>query len=178
MYVIPLPGDSITTDDDHTFIVQSFTNFKPEGPAVYVQTDDKVNFFYFSSIKKINGVHVKYSVRDGKVFVTSGVFKRKGKPGDYTLPQKNDIIFAHINGEVQKLKVVKYNIMHKAGDYAKGLRIIGLLQSEEVDEDAEPVIILLSQLVDVQAAIGHRAFNRAAFSKLYHEYYPLKGKNV
>lgn len=171
MIIVPLKGDVIETDDGETFTVAEFTNYKTEGPAVYVDSvDEKTSFFYFSSIVRINDVPVRYDIRNGRVFICNGIFKRKGNVGNTTLPQKTDTVWANVHGEVEKFTVTGYKIQHKAGHYATGLTL--LCKGENADEKDPPTIILLSQLVDVKPALGHRSFSRDGFRRMYHDYFP------
>jgi len=160
MLVVPLKGDKIETRDGVSFTVLSYTNYRDKGPAVYVEHTPAVpsDAVYFFDISKINGKPVEF-IKGAKVFKALGPIKRK-----WQLPQPNDIVTYRGQGGSSEA-VVKSLKLHKRGDLAKGLVIMG------IDRDTdEQVMIRLAQVIDLKRDIGNDLFSRDKFLAYYADY--------
>ena len=160
MFVVPLKNDKIETKDGVIFTVLSFSNYRPKGPAVYVEHTPSIpsDAVYFFDISKINGKTVEY-VTGAKVFKTTGELKRK-----WHLPQPNDTITVKLKDGNRVLTVASLKL-HKRDELAKGLLIIGT----EKDSD-EKLEVRLSQVVDLERDIGNDMFSRDKFLTYYKDY--------
>lgn len=159
MLVVPLKGDTITTTDGPTFVVDSYTNYKPD-PAVYVEVPRGQNsIVYFQDIEEINGVKVEYN-KSSKVFTALGVIKRK-----YNLPQPKDIITVDRPGspddEGDNTTEVKTPKLHnKAIGLSRGLVII----------DRDDNMYSLTDIISIDRDIGGEHFDHKKFTKYYKDY--------
>lgn len=160
MFIVPLPGDKIVTKDDVSFTVLSYTNYRDKGPAVYVEHTPLVpsDAVYFFDITRINGVHVDF-ITSSKIFKTAGNIRRK-----IHLPQPEDIISIKQGSILSKVKVDSLKL-HKRGELAKGLIIIG-----EDPDSKEKVNVRLNQIIDVDRNIGNDLFSRDKLLKYYKDY--------
>jgi hypothetical protein len=160
MLVVPLKGDKVESKEGVTFTVLSFTNYKDKGPAVYVEHTAGVpsDCVYFFDIIRINGKTVEY-VPGSKVFRAAGEISRK-----FQLPQNNDTVtFRDSTGSTDL--IVTGLKLHKKGDLAKGLFIVG----HEKDSE-EKVFIRLNQVMDLKRDIGSDMFSRDKFLSYYSDY--------
>lgn len=164
MLVVPLRGDQIETKDGVNFEVLSYTNYKDRGPAVYVEHTPLVpsDAVYFFDIHKINGKTVEY-VAGSKVFRSLGPLERK-----FQLPQPADIVTWRGPGGTTDA-VVKGLKLHKRGELAKGLLVVG-----EDQDSQETHFIRLPQLLDLKRDIGNDLFSRDKFLKYYGDYTGVK----
>jgi hypothetical protein len=160
MLVVPLKGDKIETKDGVTFTVLSFTNYRDKGPAVYVEHTPGVpsDAVYFFDITKINGKAVEF-VPGAKVFKSIGEVRRR-----YQLPQVNDIITIRSPDGARDVAVTGLKL-HKKGDLAKGLLVIGV----EKDTD-DKVQARLNQITDIRRDIGDSDYSRDRFLSYYDDY--------
>jgi hypothetical protein len=160
MFAVPLKGDKIETKDGVTFTVLSFSNYRPKGPAVYVEHTAGVpsDAVYFFDISKINGKTVEF-VTGAKVFKTTGELKRK-----WQLPQLNDTLTAKLKDGNRVITVTGLKL-HKRDELAKGLLVIG----NEKDSE-EKLEVRLSQIVDLERDIGNDMFSRDKFLSYYKDY--------
>ena len=160
MLILPLKGDRIETKDGVAFKVLSYTNYRDKGPAVYVEHTPSVpsDAVYFFDIQKINGKTVEF-IPGSKIFRSLGPLQRKVQ-----LPQPNDIITYRTNVGTQDA-LVKGLKLHKRGDLAKGLLIVG-----EDKDTQEQVFIRLPQLIDLKRDIGNDMFSRDKFLSYYSDY--------
>lgn len=160
MIIVPVSGDKIKTVDGLPFKVLSYSNLKPEGPSVLVESTEgsSTETVFFQDIVKINDQKVKYIKNaDGyKVFEIDGVMSRM-----FQLPQPGDSIRADVDDigreyEVQRIK------LHVKGEQSQGM-ILEVFQpgSEELIET-----IALDQITD----IDHSLFNRSKFIEYYKDY--------
>ena len=165
MIVVPLPSDEIQTKDGAKFVVASYNNFKPKGPAVFCKPanseDQTFVTVYFFDIEKINDVRVEFS-SSSKVFTAQGRIKRK-----IHLPQPHDTIYIFDKeGEKDRyddgkpVKVSGYKLHSKKYGTSKGLLIL--------DEDGNAY--MLDEVLNLHREIGSTDFNRKIFMKLYKEY--------
>lgn len=160
MLIVPVIGDKFKTSAGLPAEVLSFTNYKPEGPAVLAETTEggTSESILFSEISEING-HLISLVKnaDGyNVFEVDGFIPRK-----FQLPQPGDIIESDISGvetrryEVQRLRV------HVKDQYARGMIIDSKdLESEEVIE------ITLGRITNIE----HYLFSKQKFLAYYSDY--------
>ena len=159
MLIVPLKGDKITTADGPDFIVDSYTNFKAD-PAVYVDVPrGQVNIVYFQDIEQINDVKVEYN-KATKVFTALGVVKRK-----FNLPQPKDAITvikpdAPEDSADNQAQVKTAKLHSKAIGLSKGLVLI----------DSEDNVYTLSDVQDIDRAVGSEFFDRKKFLKYYRDY--------
>jgi hypothetical protein len=162
MFILPLKGDKIETKDGVEFTVLSFTNYRDKGPAVYVEHTPEVpsDAVYFFDIAKIGGKTVEW-VPGAKVFRAAGQLKRR-----FQLPQMGDIITIRGNDGLDELKVVGLKL-HKKGDLAKGLFVIGV-KLDDADEVKQ--FVRLDQLIDLKRDIGNDLFSRDRFLSYYSDY--------
>ena len=160
MLIVPLKGDRIETKDGVSFQVLSYTNYRDKGPAVYVEHTPSVpsDAVYFFDIAKINGKTVEFQKGD-KIFRSLGPLKRK-----IQLPQPNDTVTWRGPGGAQEM-VVKTLKLHKRGELAKGLQIVG-----EDPDSQERVFVRLTQVIDVKRDIGNDLFSRDRFLSYYADY--------
>jgi hypothetical protein len=160
MFVVPLPGDEVTTDGGAKFKVTEYTNYKELGPAVYVERSatSKSDPVYFKDIVAINDVKVEY-VAGGKVLQSLGRIKRR-----YHLPQPDDTITAKLDGEPVNLEVTGYKL-HRRGELSKGLLFVC-----QEEEDGDKIYVRLTQVIDVRRALGNDMFNRDRFLSYYDDY--------
>lgn len=159
MLIVPLRGDQIETKEGISFKVLSYTNYRPKGPAVYVEHTPSVpsDAVYFFDIQKINGKTVKF-IGSSKVFRSVSPIKRR-----YQLPQPYDIITWKTPDGAQDA-VIKNLRLHKRGELSKGL----LLELQNADK--EPIFIRLSQIIRLKRDIGNDLFSREVFLKYYNDY--------
>ena len=160
MLIVPLRSDQIETKDGVSFQVLSYTNYRDRGPAVYVEHTPAVpsDAVYFFDIQKINGKTVEM-MGGPKVFRSLGPIKRR-----YQLPQPNDTItYRGPDGTLDML--VKSLKLHKRGDLAKGLLVVG-----EDKDTQERVFVRLSQIIDLKRDIGNDLFSRDKFLNYYSDY--------
>ena len=162
MFVVPLKGDKIETKDGIEFTVLSFSNYRDKGPAVYVEHTPSVpsDAVYFFDINKINDKIVEY-IPGAKVFRAAGELKRK-----YQLPQVNDVV-TYRGKEGTVSMTVSALKLHKKGELAKGMFIVG---TKEDDEEGGKQYIRLDQLIDVKRDIGNDMFSRDRFLSYYDDY--------
>jgi hypothetical protein len=160
MLVVPLKRDKIETKDGVSFQVLSYTNYRDKGPAVYVEHTPAVpsDAVYFFDIAKINGKTVEF-IPGAKVFRSLGPLGRK-----IQLPQPNDTI-VYRDGSGAHTITVKNLKLHKRGDLAKGLLVIGV---DGVTE--EQVTVRMAQIIDIQRDIGNDMFSKDKFLSLYSDY--------
>jgi len=160
MLVLPLKGDKIETKDGVSFQVLSYTNYRDKGPAVYVEHTPAVpsDAVYFFDIQKINGKTVEL-LAGPKVFRSLGPLKRR-----FQLPQPNDTITWRASGGTADM-TVKSLKLHKRGELAKGLLIVG-----EDPETEERVFVRLAQIIDLKRDIGNDLFSRDRFLAYYGDY--------
>ncbi len=159
MLVVPLKNDRIENKDGVTFVVLSYTNYRERGPAVYVEHTPAVpsDAVYFFDIARINGKHVDPA--PGKVFKSIGPLQRR-----WQLPQPNDIVtYRGPTGSAQL--VVKGLKLHKRGDLAKGLLLVGV--DPDTDEQA---VVPLRQIRDLHRDLGNDMFSREKFLSYYSDY--------
>jgi len=160
MLIVRLKGDKIENKDGVSFQVLSYTNYKDKGPAVYVEHTPAVpsDAVYFFDIQKINGKTVEF-LNGPKIFRSLGPMKRK-----FQLPQPNDTVtYRGPLGTTDM--VVKSLKLHKRGDLAKGLMIVG----EDTDTQ-EKVFVRLSNIIDLKRDIGNDLFSRDRFLNYYSDY--------
>lgn len=160
MFVVPLKGDKIETKDGVEFTVLSYSNYREKGPAVYVEHTPGVpsDAVYFFDINKVNGKTVEF-VHGAKVLKANGEIKRKVQ-----LPQPNDKVTVKIAGVTSTFKVEGLKL-HKRGDLAKGLMVVGT----EPDSDNK-VFARLDQVIDIERDIGSDLFSRDKFLSYYDDY--------
>ena len=160
MQIVPLKGDEIETKDGVRFKVLSYTNYRDKGPAVYVEHTPAVpsDAVYFFDIAKINGKPVEYQAGP-KVFRSLGQIKRR-----YQLPQPSDVITVRGPNGATDLTVRGLKL-HKKGELAKGLLVIG-----EDKDTQERQIVRLGQILDLKRDIGNDLFSRDKFLNYYADY--------
>lgn len=161
MIIVPVPGDTIKAVDGLPANVLSYSNLKPEGPAVLVESDEgstSTSTVFFQDIVKINDQKVKYIKNDDgyKVFEIDGVMIRK-----FDLPQPGDSVRAD-TGDISREYEIKRINLHVKDQQAKGI-ILDVFQpgSEDLIEE-----ITLDQITD----IDHSIFNRSKFLAYYADY--------
>lgn len=162
MIIVPIAGDRIKTTNGLPFKVLSFTNYKPEGPAVLVEpaSGSGTETVFFDDITEVNGkkVRVLKSAEGYKVLETDGYFERT-----FQLPQPGETIQSDSNGietrsyEVQRLRI------HVQGRLTSGM----ILDCRDKDSD---VVSELS--LDDITDIDHYLFKRDKFLALYADYRP------
>ena len=160
MFVVPVKGDKIETKDGVSFTVLSFTNYREKGPAVYVEHTAGIpsDAVYFFDINKINGKIVEF-VPGAKVFRAAGEIKRK-----LQLPQISDTVTFKDKNGAQTMKVTGLKL-HKRGELAKGLFVVG---QKEDSEDKQ--MVRIAQIVDLDRDIGNDLFSRDKFLSYYSDY--------
>lgn len=160
MIIVPVAGDRILTSKGLPSKVLSYTNYKPEGPAVLVEaieggTTDTV---FFKDIVELNGQKVKLiKSADGyNVLEIDGFIERK-----FQLPQPGETISSNASGiEARQYEVKRLNL-HVQNQLSRGL----IIDCTEIDTD-EVSEITLSQITD----IAHYLFSRAKFLAFYADY--------
>lgn len=160
MQVLPVKGDKIETREGVTFTVLSFSNYKDKGPCVYVEHTAGVpsDAVYFFDISRINGRAVDY-IPGSKVFKAAGELTRK-----FQLPQVNDRVT--MRGKDGSVDVIVTGLkLHKKGELAKGLLVVGHEQDSE-----DKIFIRLDQITDIHRDLGSDMFNRDRFLAYYADY--------
>lgn len=159
MMIVPLAGDTITTDGGAQFKVVSYTNYKDHGPAVYVErgSGSPSDPVYFGDISEVNGVKTHY-VKGQRVLEAMGRVKRR-----FHLPQPGDDITAKIDGQPVNLTMKSFRL-HRRGALHQGL----LLVTEDDANDQQT--IRLDQLMDVRRPLGDDNFSRDRFLSYYDDY--------
>ena len=152
MYIVPIVNDIVTTADGAEFTVQDYSNFRNQGPAVYVAHESKAMPIYFFDIATVNGIKVEYN-NQSKVLEVLGHFKRK-----IHLPQKHDKI--KVIGSEDFIKVSGVKLHSRSLGLSRGLLIMG--------EDGEAYSI--QQIEDIKRPIGDSFFDVKKWNKLYKEY--------
>jgi hypothetical protein len=152
MFIVPIDGDKVTTADGVEFEVTDYSNFRNQGPCVYVAHESSAMPIYFFDIASVNGVKVEYN-QQSKVLEVQGHFKRK-----IHLPQKHDKI--QITGSEDWIKVTGVKLHSRSLGLSRGLLIIG--------EDGEAYSI--QQIQAIKRPIGDSFFDYKRFNKLYKEY--------
>lgn len=160
MFVVPLKGDRIETKDGMSFTVLSYSNYKEQGPAVYVEYIGGVSSdaVYFADIIKINNTTVNF-ISASKVFKSNGAIKRK-----IHLPQIADTIIVKENNISNTYKIIGLTL-HKRGDLAKGLQV----EVQDL-ETKEKLRFKLNSILDLSRDIGNDLFSREIFLKYYNDY--------
>ena len=159
MLIVPLKGDKVTISDGPEFIVDSYTNFKAD-PAVYVDVPrGQNNIVYFQDIEQINDVKVEYN-KATKVFTALGIVKRK-----YNLPQPKDTITVTKPGnpedsEDNHAQVKNLKLHSRAIGLTKGLVLI------DIDDN----VYRLSDVQDIERAVGAEHFDQRKYLKYYRDY--------
>jgi hypothetical protein len=160
MLIVPLKNDKIETRDGVSFKVLSYTNYRDKGPAVYVEHTPSIpsDAVYFFDIGKINGKSVEFQKGD-KIFRSLGPLDRKVQ-----LPQPNDTVSWRSPTGLQEI-VVKSLRLHKRGELAKGLLIVG-----EDKDTQDKVFVRLTQIIDIKRDIGNDLFSREKLLSYYSDY--------
>src|SRR3990167_4496853 len=121
MIIVPVSGDKIKTSDGLPAKVLSYSNLKPEGPAVLVQGSEgsPSETVFFQDIVKINDQKVRYVKNaDGyKVFEIDGVMTRT-----FQLPQPGDSVRAD-NGDISREYEIKRIKLHVKDQQTRGLML-------------------------------------------------------
>jgi hypothetical protein len=159
MFIVPLAGDTITTDGGAQFKVVSYTNYKDHGPAVYVErgSGSPSDPVYFGDITEVNGTKTSY-VRGQKVLEAMGRVKRR-----FHLPQPGDDITAKVDGQPVNLTMKSYKL-HRKGYLHQGLMLIA------EDDTNDTTALCLDQLIDVRRPLGDDNFSRDRFLSYYDDY--------
>ena len=160
MFVVPLKADKIETEDGTQSTVLSYTNFRPSGPAVFVDREvgQPAAAVDLSDIVKLNGKTVTF-VEGGKVLKSAGEIKRK-----IQLPQVGDLVSFKSGGATSTMKVKSLKL-HKKGELSKGLLVVG--DDEETDQK---VSIQLGKITDIKRDIGADVFSQDRFLTIYSDY--------
>lgn len=166
MFVVPLEGDTITTVDGGTYEVLSYTNYKPNGPAVYVgmPIGEASHTVYFFDIEKINGVKVEFD-KSAKVFKALGKLKRKihlPQPGDKIVVLKSG---SELDDPDDEVTIKKIKLHNKGSGISKGLLF--------VDEDGDEY--RLHDIISINRSVGSDIFDRKKFLSVYSEYNGFRG---
>lgn len=161
MIIVPVSGDKIKTTAGLPAKVLSYSNLKPEGPAVLVESASgsaSTETVFFQDITKINDQKVKYIKTDDgyKVFEIDGVMNRT-----FQLPQPGDSVRAD-NGDISREYEIKRIKLHVKDQQTRGM-VFDVFQpgTEELIEE-----ITLDQITDVD----HSLFNRSKFIAYYADY--------
>jgi hypothetical protein len=158
MFVVPVEGDVINTVDGGEFITVSYTNYKNNGPCVYVKGESTTTPIYFFDIQSINGIKVAFNSQ-AKILEALGHFKRK-----IHLPQKHDKI--KVEGNEDFIKVSTLKLHSRSLGLSRGLLVVG--------EDGEAYS--LQQITEIKRPIGESFFDGKRFKKLYKDYLGYKEK--
>lgn len=127
---------------------------KINGPAVYVQSEDKQIPIYFFDIVELNGIKVLYS-STMRILEAHGNLKRK-----VHLPQKGDKIVIKQDDELITKKVETLKLHSRSIGLSRGLIII--------DDSGDH--ISLSQITDIKRKFNDKLFDKYRFMKLYTDY--------
>jgi hypothetical protein len=160
MIIVPVAGDRILTSKGLPSKVLSYTNYKPEGPAVLVEglEGGATDTVFFKDIVEINDQKVKLIKNaDGyNVFELDGFFKRK-----FQLPRPGESISSDVSGvETRQYEVKRLNL-HVKNQLSRGM----IIYCTEKDTN-EVIEITLSQITD----IAHYLFSRTKFLAYYADY--------
>lgn len=162
MIIVPVASDRIKTVNGLPFKVLSFTNYKPEGPAVLVESSSGSNTetVFFEDIVQINGKNVRVlkSAEGYKVFESDGFF-----PRTFQLPQVGEVIRSRVNGIEERPYEVQRIRLHVQGHLASGL----ILDCQEKDAPSVTELTL-----DDINDIDHYLFKRDKFLSFYSDYRP------
>jgi hypothetical protein len=162
MIIVPVTGDRIKTVNGLPFKVLSFTNYKPEGPAVLVESSSGsgTESVFFDEISEINGKSVRMlkSAEGYKVFESDGFF-----PRTFQLPQVGEFIRSKSNGIEERSYEVQRIRIHVQGKLSSGM----IFDCQEKDA---PSVTELS-LDDIDD-IDHYLFKREKFLSFYSDYRP------
>jgi hypothetical protein len=158
MFLVPIEGDIVHTVDGADFTVIEYSNFKSNGPCVYVKGESSTTPIYFFDIQSVNGIKVSFNSQS-KVLEALGHFKRK-----IHLPQKHDKI--KVDGSDEFIKVSTLKLHSRSLGLSRGLLVIG--------EDDEAYS--LQQIVEIKRPIGESYFDKKKFNKLYKDYLGYKDK--
>ena len=161
MIVVPMPKDVIQTNDNKTYRVVAYTNFKDGGPAVYGKQKGSTDVvaIYFFDIVSINGTKVEYS-KPNKIFEALGRVERR-----YQLPQPGDKVVV-LSGkstntdEKETAKVAGLKLKAKNLGISKGMFVR--------DEDGS--YYRLKNVFDIIRDGSHESFDRDGFLGYYKDY--------
>lgn len=160
MLVVPIAKDVIETKEGTKYRVIEYTNYKEAGPAVYVKSAAKeIILIYFFDIVSINGTKVEFQ-KSSKVFNALGKVERKQQ-----LPQPDDkvvVLSSKVVDDTTKhtVEVASLKLKSKALGVHKGLFV----------KDTEGETFRLSQVLDLEPALGGNSFNREEFLQIYKDY--------
>ena len=161
MLVVPIAKDVIKTKDGGRYKVDTYTNYKESGPAVYAHSFESKEtiLVYFIDIAEINNTKVEYH-RGTKIFEALGKLVRK-----QSLPQPDDKIIV-MNDSItdeegkEKAEVEGLKLKSKTLGINKGMFI----------KDTNGNYYRLKQILDIKPSLGGDSFNREDFLSTYKDY--------
>lgn len=163
MHIVLLKNDMIETNDGASYVVESYTNFKQKGPAVYVSTEvptARPHVVYFFDVAKVNGTKVDFDP-SSKTLRALGPTKRR-----INLPQPGDVVTVDTKDGLVETTVKDLKLHSKSIGISKGL----------VLRDDDRAVYSLKQVVEVKRTIGSSEFDRKRFVRMYREYVGYSGE--
>lgn len=165
MFVVPVAGDKVRTQDDSNYrVVSSYTNLKDE-PSVYLTPGSSADrFLHFSDIVELNGVKVEYD-NTSKTFNALGPLRRK-----FNLPQPRDTITVKLidvpfKQEEAELEVSGLRLHNQRLGVSRGLLVICGESS-----------FSLNELLDIKRNQGSERFDPKRFQRYYFDYLAVRVK--